>query len=46
MIILPAAGFDMAQDFCDGDRTNILANARWTKWSIAKERRWLFCKLL
>ena len=46
MIILPAAGFDTAQDFCAGDRTKILANAPWTRWSIAKERRWLFCKPL
>ena len=46
MIILPAAGFDTAQDFCAGVPTKILANARWTRWSIAKERRWLFCKPL
>jgi hypothetical protein len=46
MIILPAAAFDTAQDFCGGDRTKILANVRWTRWSIAKEKRWLFCKPL
>ena len=46
MIILPAAGFDTAQDFCAGVPTKIRASARWTRWSIAKEKRWLFCKSL
>src|SRR5207248_5611608 len=46
MIILPAASLDTAQDFCAGVPTKILANARWTRWTIAKERRWLFCKPL
>ena len=46
MIILPAAAFGTAQDFFVGDPTKILANAPWTRWNIAKEKRWLFCKPL
>src|SRR5262249_10295536 len=42
-ITLPADGFDMAQNFCDGVPTNPLASARWIRFSIWKVSQSLFC---
>jgi hypothetical protein len=46
MIILPAAGFDTAQDFCAGVPTKTLTSARWIRWGIAMAKRLFFCEAL
>ncbi len=38
MTTLPAEGFGMARNYCDGDRTNQPSNVLWSRF-IKSERR-------